>query len=123
MFHAGEMISNQDPTSLTIDALVVLSRISVFGSNTSETEVDGKAFMRLCGNTSQVWTRRNFCLFSADASGALIEDCCLSVKLGYASDKLVSIACSFITWVSKVLVPEQLLCATADSIDWYCFVH
>ena len=65
-----------------------------------------------------MWSRRNagrmqsgwsFCLLCTNACGALIKHSGLAIKLWDTSDVFVQIVEAFIAWVSKPLVPQQLL--------------
>ena len=69
-----------------------------------------------------MWSRWNFCLVCLNACGALIKCSGLTIELWHTSDVFVSIAEAFIVWVSKPLVPQQLLRLQPNCMDRNGFV-
>ena len=71
IFHTGEVISNKDPSSFTIETLIVLALVSRISRGLArEGEVNGQALMRDSRSTDGLMTWRCFCLLCLDTGRA-----------------------------------------------------
>ena len=99
------MISDEYPTSFTVETNVVMLSFFILRTCTREREVNGEALERCYGNPCSVVPCRRFGLLGTNAGGALIKDWIFMRKSRNTFDVFVRLVQIIVTGVTKPLVP------------------
>ena len=117
MFHAGEVVGDEDPACFAIETQVVLFTGRVLGFLTSKGEINGKALVGFFSSAGGVGAGSLLSLFSTNTGGALVQDWVHVLELGDPFDMLVGIAQVVIAGMAKALMPEEAFGRSFDSSE------
>ena len=117
MFHAGEVVGDEDPACFAIETQVVLFTGRVLGFLSSKGKINGKALVGFLSSAGGVGTSSFFSLFSTNTGGALIQDWVHVLELGDPFDMFVGVVQVVIAGMAKALMPEEAFGRSFDSSE------